>query len=377
MQAFWDIIKHHEVWVILIPFFVLLFAGCKFMPKGKWNDDVMSIDHTKSFLGFIAIGIILHHCSQQASAFWLNPINIRPGLEFFPQAGYLLVSSFFFCSGYGLYKSSRNNPRSFDHFFSKRLIPLIIPSIITTLVLIPFYLYKHCEFPSINPFKADGPEFINIFIWFVPELILFYVLFYICFKVIRRESTGLLLMGLCLCLLILFCFWFDYKKCWYNACHLFLIGILFSKYDEKVRAFSKRFYIPLVITMPVLAVFCFLFSNYSELFIGDQAQSFAVYYACILASAFMSVYSAYLIGLKIHIGNPVLSFLGKQTLEIYLAQCLFVYMFGYTFIDEEAGPILYIKYVPLYVLVVIVTTLIYAFLLYLIDSKVRKALNKR
>ena len=37
---------------------VLLFAGAKIMKKGEWNEDVLSFDHTKAFLGFASVIII-------------------------------------------------------------------------------------------------------------------------------------------------------------------------------------------------------------------------------------------------------------------------------------------------------------------------------
>ena len=49
----------------------------------EWNEDVLSFAQTKSFLGFCALIIILHHCSQRTCAPWLPEFRIVHGLDDF------------------------------------------------------------------------------------------------------------------------------------------------------------------------------------------------------------------------------------------------------------------------------------------------------
>ncbi len=91
--------------------------------------------------------------------------------------------------------------------------------------------------------------------------------------------------------------------------------------------------------------------------------------------AFVSLY--YLLSMKIRIGNPVLSFLGKFTLELYLIHGVFIHMFGYYMIKEGVAPVYYIANVPLFVLVVLALSIPLSFAVSLLDKKIGKALRPK
>ena len=98
------IMKTAYIWAVVAV--VLLLAGAIVYGRKKWNDDVMSLDHTKCFLGWASFMILLHHCSQMTSTA-KDPCFKRPGLGVFGSVGYLMVAVFFFCSGYtGGYEGS-------------------------------------------------------------------------------------------------------------------------------------------------------------------------------------------------------------------------------------------------------------------------------
>ena len=94
------------LWYIALA--VMLFFGVKISKKKTWNEENMSFDQTKSFLGFCAVIICFHHMAQFTCAGWLNPKYIRHGLDIFVTAGYPMVAMFLFCSGYAMYKSAKS-----------------------------------------------------------------------------------------------------------------------------------------------------------------------------------------------------------------------------------------------------------------------------
>ena len=81
--------------------------------------------------------------------------------------------------------------------------------------------------------------------------------------------------------------------------------------------------------------------------------------------------------MKMKVGNPVLRFLGKFTLELYLIHGIFCNMFGYYMIKEPKPPIYYIENVPLYVLVVLACSIPIAFGLSIVDKKAGKLLRPK
>ena len=113
---------------------VCLFWGAKICKKKEWNEDVLSFAQTKSFLGFCALIILLHHCAQRTCAPWLAPARIVHGLDAFVYLGYLCVAVFFFCSGYGMYIASRKE--GFFKGYYKRILKVLLPAVVIFVMLI-------------------------------------------------------------------------------------------------------------------------------------------------------------------------------------------------------------------------------------------------
>ena len=145
----------YAVYIVLL---VLLVWGGKIATKKKttdgFHDDFMSLEVTKSLRGLAAIGVILHHISQEAL------FQQCKELSFFVNAGYFFVAIFFFCSGYGLYKSIKSNKiilKQMDLIgkienISNSLFRLITPSFVNLssisirLLAISPNVYKTCSF---------------------------------------------------------------------------------------------------------------------------------------------------------------------------------------------------------------------------------------
>ena len=102
----------------------------------------MTQQKSKRIQGLFAVIIIFHHLSQMVSASWLPDSIRRPGLEFFVPVGYLMVSFFFFCSGYGLTKSLKTKDDYFDGFFVRRLNRVLFVTIIVDIAYIVLRIYK-------------------------------------------------------------------------------------------------------------------------------------------------------------------------------------------------------------------------------------------
>ena len=109
------------------------FAGFK---KEDFHEDSSSLDSFMSLRGFAAIGVILHHISQENAFQWAGGGYGKPGeLSIFVNAGFLFVAIFFFCSGYGLIKSLETKPDYFNGFIKKRIVKtLVIPYYVSILI---------------------------------------------------------------------------------------------------------------------------------------------------------------------------------------------------------------------------------------------------
>lgn len=373
------------IWYVLL--IALLFGGAKLCKKKTWNEENMSFNQTKCYLGFCAVIIVFHHISQDTCASWLNPRFIRHGLDIFVTAGYPMVAMFFFCSGYGLYKSAKSKPDFFKRFIPVRIIPILIPTVLTLLVYIFFRIWRKIPLDIDSPFAVNGHETWHPYIWYVPCIILLYIFFYIGFGLFKKDSIGILVVTIGIIGYILFCIKFRYGTWWFNTPHMFLVGILVSKYEDKFFESCKKLYVlRLIGTILLCVVLWFLGDNAGGIYlmVFHHPYDFTYGYRCDLISgifqflyclAFMSLY--YLISMKLKVGNPILSFLGKFTLELYLIHGIFIHMFGFFMIKDGIKPVYYIANVPLFVLVVLGLSIPISYGLSLLDKKVGKALRPK
>lgn len=346
---------------------ILLFYGSIRCKKGEWNDEFMSLDQTKALLGFSSIVIIFHHLSQRTCVSWIKKDAIVHGLDGFVNLGYLFVALFFFCSGYGIFKSYKNKADYFDNFFVKRAFPILLTAFLSSTLFFLARSVKDVDFSFSTVFSIGGPSMLNQYGWYVLVILIMYFLFYLGFFRAKKDITGIITVAVGIIILILFCDYFIYGTWWYNTMHMFLIGIIFAKYDDKITAYFKEHFAVILSVCLFITVITFLIGN--DIFpIYSMLSSRYIYtidrwliFICQMISSLTFVISVMMMRMKIIITNPILEFLGKMTLEIYLVHGLFVQLFSYAFIYDDIKPLFYIKNVFVYSVVVIVISLPVAF----------------
>lgn len=357
---------------------VFLLYGAKLYKKGEWNDGFLSLEQTKALQGFCAVCIMFHHIAQKTCAFWLDPKVIIPGLEPFVRIGYWLVGIFLFCSGYGLYKSYREKENYLKSFVGKRILPLVLAFYSTAWIFLIARLLVGEKLGTVQMiYYITGLQLSNTYSWFVCALPIFYLGFYLCFKYIKNENIAL--TGTCLVVLIYVIIgtvqdhnpWWMRGEWWYNSVHLLPLGMLFAKYEKSIVEKVKRKYVLYlvlgiigIILLHNLSIFCEdVFSYYGENWgAPDKVQR---RWICLVSQQLTScafVFTVFMAGMKLRIGNKMLAFMGTITLEFYLLHGLFVELFGYSFMDI-CSSVYYIRNVFLFVLVVFVPSVPLAVLL--------------
>ncbi|SFB68290.1 acyltransferase family protein [Butyrivibrio sp. YAB3001] len=355
----------YSVYVILP---ILLLWRASFVGVKKWNDGFLSLEQTKAFQGFLAVCIMLHHIGQKTAASWIQPKSrIVHGLDMFVPIGYLLVAIFLFFNGYGVYKSFHSKPNYLNGYVKKRILPVILALYSTTLI---FFVVR-----LLIGEKMDGKQVLlyltsidlcNPNTWYVIVLPFFYLAFYLSFKFIKKDGLAVAATTAFVVLYQLLGtrinhndFWIR-GEWWYNCVHLFPIGIIFAKYENKIIPHVKKYYWAYLIV--ALAAFyplyvwsghmCDIFGYYGENWGAPDVvlrRRISLLSQVVLTTEF--VFCWLLLGMKVKIGNAFLKFMGTITLEFYLIHGLFVELFGWQFDGGVRSPH-HIKYVIVYVLVV-------------------------
>lgn len=319
--------------------------------KTHWNENFWDKTQTKSIQGLCAIGIVFHHMAQKTCAPWLPQEYIVHGLEPFLYLGYLFVGIFFFCSGYGLYKSIKEKPDYLKGFIGNHYRPLIFLYIIS----------QYCYYMVGNVFSQ--------YVWFIYAIMYLYLAFYISFKCFKNEKASIISLALFILLYVIICEALVAGGWCYNTIGVFFIGLLFAKYTDRIVAFIRKKYVLCLI----LCFFIMVAGYYGAIQFNKQiylTNKEVIYnlwrYSTVIVQFIASTAFAvflFILSQKIRLQGKVLNFLGSITLELYLIHVLFVETFGYCFVNIDIGAICYIKNIVLYSLVVLSLSLISAYLL--------------
>ena len=373
------------IYIVYPVLLIVLFWGCRIYGRGKWNDEFLSLQQTKAFLGFAALLIMFHHVGQKTSASWIDRKYYIPGLEFFVPIGYILVAVFTFCSGYGLYKSFKSKPDYLGHGFMKRHVLTFI--VLGYLVAWLFLVVRLCLHEPMGDgrwlYYLLGLKLSNPNAWYVIVMPFFYLSFFVAFRYIKNEKKAFIAVAV-----FMFAYqllgtainhndWWMRGEWWYNSIHLFPAGIFLAMHEGSiVKHLKKRYVLYMIIGAVVLVLTYFgkmfiqsRFSYYEEyLFLPLKMLRRLVCLSSEVVFSSLVVFYVFLIGMKIHIGNRFLMLMGDITLEFYLIHGLYVELFSYSF-DGKAEPLYYMKNSLLFLIIVFALALPSALLLKYVRRK--------
>lgn len=320
---------------------VILLIGVKPANKGMWREESLSLRSSKGLLGFCAVGIMLHHMSQT-----IYFANEDPGiLLFMVDIGVCFVGMFFFFSGYGLYSSLRDKPDYLKGFMRKRLPAILVPFYMCNFVFIlGSYLWGY-EFKKgeLLPYLTGG-ILMNSQMWYIVEIFILYLLFYLVFRLVGNRNAACALYVLLTAVLIGFSLWLGHDtttptqglwfhgEWWYNTTLLLPAGILFARWEKPILGFVRKFYPMVLIVSALLTAFLyketlFMLQNKGYWYEWDgyagykeKIQTLAVQTPFVL----LTVFTVIVVLQKIEFGNKILDFLGSIALELYLIHNLFL-----------------------------------------------------
>lgn len=371
----------------------LLLFGARYAGKKQWNEDAFSLKQTKALQGFTAVCIMFHHMSQKTGAPWHNPKYIIYGLEPFVPVGYYFVAVFLFCSGFGLYKSYKSKPDYLKHFCRNRILPIVVAFYLSEWIYtgVRAIMGEKMDLPKVL-FYLSGAQLANTNAWYVIAIPFFYLFFWLAFRFCKREGTAITVVALGLLGYMMIGTvtdhnnWWMCGEWWYNTALVFLLGILFAKYEKTLTERAKKgYWIWLVLALVGMFAWFRLSSHLADdlgWYYGENWRDpLKVLHRWICAltqnmASFSYVCFLFLAMMKIRIGNKLLGLLGGLTLEIYLIHGMFVEMFGYDF-SEVTKSITYIKNVGLYVLVVAACTVAGTWIFHILYRNVMKVINPR
>ncbi|MFL0251076.1 acyltransferase family protein [Clostridium neuense] len=294
-----------NAYIYLLAFLIvplLVFYKSIIFSTKTYNTEFLSKPLTDCIKGLCITVIILHHIALR-----IQPPKLMLPYTFF---GHLAVSIFFFLSGYGLTMSKLQKNNYLNNFFSKRLTKVYLPFILVNAITLIFALSLfNSKFSLIQILLyLSGLNLIDSTQWFVISILLFYIVFYLCFKFLNAEAAPkviLIYSFVYFFTLILFRF----GEWWYNTAFCFPIGVYIALNYDKFISFIKRNYA----FFSTLALICFAVTFYLGHFVPSV---FSIILNTISSVCFVFVMLCFLF--KVKITSKPLFFIGGIAYEIYL-----------------------------------------------------------
>ena len=413
----------YTTYVIYFLCVLLLFWGGKFagFKNTQFHDNSSSLEVMKSLRGFAAIGVILHHISQEDAFQQANGYGKLGEISIFVNAGFLFVAIFFFCSGFGLIKSLETKPDYFNGFIKKRVVKtLVIPYYVSILI------YGVLRFASGERFaplqwitNLAGITMMNPYAWYPIVAVILYIAFYLFFKNIKNRKVSYILLALVIIALgMIFCVnghftwfagpknwwlsqtdklqyeWWTQQKVWWfsgewwiNSCPAFLIGMLFAQFETSIREWFKKCYWGKLLLVIVITFITFVLASYGQMRIGwwtewsgrgpDIDRKIATYF-CVIPYSIMFAILIFTIMLKYYASNPVSRFFGKYSLETYMMNLIAITALRFMLYNNQGWAITKPGHwnLAVYAAAVIAGTILLAFIYKLCNTLVLKLFDK-
>lgn len=325
-------------YTILIALALLLLLGAKPSKIREWQEEPLSLDKSKAIQGFAAVAIIVHHLSQELT-------EQAGAIRFFEGLGVLFVGIFFFFSGYGLYTSLKTKENYLKGFLKKRLVTILVPFYMCIVVFTAAACIGGMKFTPVQLLGIlSGWFLLNQHMWYIVEIAILYLAFYIIYRLIKNRTAATVVMGIFVIAMmagsLVLCHgkdmsasgWFQ-GEWWYNSSFLFVIGIIVSKHSEGLRRIARKGYIVLLVIFGALTGLLgpqtqYMLKNYSywseipgeTRAILDKLRCLSVQLPWIICFVIFLL----LVMMRVRFGNPVLKFLGSISLELYLIHNLFL-----------------------------------------------------
>lgn len=334
------------IYIIVLLYLLIIIYGLKINGASTY---FMSKDYSICMKGILSIIIIFTHLWRG------NGDNIF--INVFHSFGYIAVSMFFLLSGYGLKHQVNENKEYLKGFLTRRLISIYIPYVLAMFVSLTIFGIDN----GWNEITTE--KLLRLFsgldaIWFIKAIVIFYVAFFIVYRFLPKNKF------ICITLIVLIemgvtCFT-GMNKQWYGSSLGFIIGIYLADHINELKS-KKNKIIPIVI---------FAFSSCFFEYIYAQNKDNLVFGNLIIRNLLcVSILCFILLVTKwIKVQNPILKFLGTISYEVFLIHSCII---------EIVYKKLYMLNFSLQLVIIIVSTILIAFLLHLLDSRLLKCITRK
>lgn len=259
---------------------------------------ILSKDKSNAVKGVLAILIVFHHFSTTCDISCFSE---------FRRWGSIIVSVFFFMSGYGLARSITLKGKVYlSNFLSHRLWKSVI--LPYAIALIIFLVYLNVDVPDASTLVGDWSRGFTLLpnAWFIVALALMYLGFYFINKTSGRCHVVKMFLYTLVYIIIVYSVGFE--RCWYVSVIMFPLGMLYADKENELVTLLNRYRARIWLIPLMMGITCTCF------IIQTIISSIVAFMALTIALVFV------MISIEVErIGKiGVFSFLSAISYEIYL-----------------------------------------------------------
>lgn len=298
------------------------------MNTNSKNPFLLLAKYRSALMGFAALWIFIFHDWAPVLTGYGRLAAIE---RFIRKTGFCGVDIFLFLSGIGMTYSIAKTERLLS-FYYKRIKRIILPFIFVAAVRSCLEGWSQIEFWK----KISGISFyresIYAFLWFVPAILTFYLLFPLYYRLLTKSSNKIMFTA---CVLTLWLIWSigvrDIMRedlyGFTNRIPIFIIGVLAGWLDQNKEVVFDRMTWGFIACLFALGIYLSYLSNYQDMYILVPVSN------CCVPNILMSISLSFLLPQFFHILNekryirPVgkklvrfFTFYGSFTLELYCLQ---------------------------------------------------------
>lgn len=288
---------------ILLLVLVVGLVGLRFRKSGSH----LSPDQTGTINGFFVLLVFLRHAVDYmdlgAGDYIFRVVN--------KNLDQLIVVPFLFYSGYGISLSiQKKGQRYVNQFPKNRIIKVWLHFALAVVLYHALSLYLHKGYSASRiALSYTGWESIGNSNWYIFATLFMYVATWLSFSLFRNKhlpaAIGLTAMALGY---IVFMRRIGKGLWWYDTALVYPAGVVYGLYGSKIEKVLVKFLRPVALAgMAGCFVVCYLLRL--EL-VWRELMAVAFALTIVFGTMIFKV------------GNPVLTFLGKYTFEIYILQRL-------------------------------------------------------
>lgn len=288
------------VLVILLSYLLTLKINFKLL-----NKDYLSKDNTKIINGIFVVIVFLSHFSTYITK---TDITEQIILKIVGLFGQLMVTTFLFFSGYGLFESIKKKENYIDNFLKKRFFPIYFNFFLAVILFIFANLILGNNI-KINQVLLSfiGWDSVGNSNWYMMLVFFQYLAFFIVFKYIKVSNFYRLIIMLITSILYIEIIGIFKDSYWIDTVLCFNYGLFFSYYKDKIDKIILKNNI-ITISLFILSLLLFI----------PLKLHYGVYFHNVTSIVFVSI--IVLLLTKFKSNSKILSYLGENVFWVYILQ---------------------------------------------------------